>query len=220
LSSVVGVFEVGRWDVAAVLVEAPVVEPVDSFGVGVLDVLDGAPGAAGLDQLGLVQAVDRLGQGVVEAVADGPDGGVDLGFGGAFAERDRRVLGGLNWSVQQCGDSIGGGVEVEGVAEAGVQAGGGGVGCAGGIRAARSCQVRRSGLRRLGIFRVERPPTMSLCVNRDFPFAVTFSSGTENVSLIMSPPVDLFCGTMIKRESVIPAHHILKPNQGKLQNIS
>ena len=47
---VVGVFEGGGWDVSAVLVEAPVVEPVDPFGGGEFDVVDGAPGTAGPDQ--------------------------------------------------------------------------------------------------------------------------------------------------------------------------
>ena len=41
------------------------VEPVDPFGGGVLDVIDGLPRLAWFDQLGLVQPVDRLGQRVV-----------------------------------------------------------------------------------------------------------------------------------------------------------
>ena len=50
------------------------------------------PGPFRLDQLGLEQADDRLGQGVVVGVADGADGGADPGVGEAFGERDRRVL--------------------------------------------------------------------------------------------------------------------------------
>lgn len=42
--TVVGGFECGRWDVAAVLVEAPVVEPADVFQGGDLDLLGGAQG--------------------------------------------------------------------------------------------------------------------------------------------------------------------------------
>lgn len=42
-------------DVAAVLVEAAVVEPVDPFGRGELDLVDGAPRFAGFDHLGLVE---------------------------------------------------------------------------------------------------------------------------------------------------------------------
>src|SRR5262245_18100096 len=40
-------------------------KPVHPFGGGQFDLLDGAPWLAGLDQFGLVQAVDRLGQRVV-----------------------------------------------------------------------------------------------------------------------------------------------------------
>jgi hypothetical protein len=40
------------------------------FQGGELDGFQGSPGTAAADHLGLVEAVDRLGQGVVEAVAD------------------------------------------------------------------------------------------------------------------------------------------------------
>ena len=60
-----GRLHLDRWDVAAVLVEAVVVEPVDPPGGGVFDLLDGAPGLAWFDQFGLVQAVDGFGQRVV-----------------------------------------------------------------------------------------------------------------------------------------------------------
>ena len=63
--SVIGCLQIDGWDVAAVFVEAAVVEPVDPFGGGQLDLLDRPPGLAGFDQLGLVQPVDGLGQGVV-----------------------------------------------------------------------------------------------------------------------------------------------------------
>jgi hypothetical protein len=57
----VGGLELGRWDVADGLQEPAVVEPVDPFQGGVLDLVDALPGAAPADQLGLVQADDRLG---------------------------------------------------------------------------------------------------------------------------------------------------------------
>ena len=63
--SVVGRLQFDRWDVAAVFVEAVVVEPVDPLCGGQFDVVDGAPGLAGFDQLGLVQTVDRLGERIV-----------------------------------------------------------------------------------------------------------------------------------------------------------
>ena len=63
--SVVGGFEFDLWDVAAVFVEAAVVVPVDPFSGRDLDLVDAAPGASGFDQFGLVEPVDRLGQGIV-----------------------------------------------------------------------------------------------------------------------------------------------------------
>ena len=58
--TVVGGFEFGGRNVAAGLEEPAVVEPVDVVQGGQLDLLSGAPGAAGLDQFGLVQADDRF----------------------------------------------------------------------------------------------------------------------------------------------------------------
>jgi len=46
--TVVGLLELGWWDVAAGLEQAPVVEPVEVFQGGDLDLLDGAPRPAGL----------------------------------------------------------------------------------------------------------------------------------------------------------------------------
>ena len=42
--SVIGCLQIDGWDVAAVFVEAAVVEPVDPFGGGQLDLLNGPPG--------------------------------------------------------------------------------------------------------------------------------------------------------------------------------
>jgi hypothetical protein len=47
--------------VADVREQAAVVEPVDPFERGVFDRLEAAPGAAAVDDLGLEEAVDRLG---------------------------------------------------------------------------------------------------------------------------------------------------------------
>ena len=57
--------------------QAAGVVPVHRAQGGQFEVLDGLPWAAAggpVDQFGLVEAVDRLGQGVVEAVPDRPDG--------------------------------------------------------------------------------------------------------------------------------------------------
>jgi hypothetical protein len=48
------------------------------------------PRAASPDDLGLVEADDRLGEGVVVAVADAPDGALDAGGGEAFALPNRQ----------------------------------------------------------------------------------------------------------------------------------
>ena len=62
--TVVVVFELDRWDVAAGAVEAAVVEPVDVLQRRGFDVVEAPPGAAAADQLGLVEADQGLGGGV------------------------------------------------------------------------------------------------------------------------------------------------------------
>ncbi len=58
------------WDIADGIEKAPVVEPVDPFNGRELDRFEAAPGAAPMDHLGFVEAVDGLGEGVVVAVPD------------------------------------------------------------------------------------------------------------------------------------------------------
>jgi len=53
-----------------------------------------------VDQLGLEQAVDGFGEGVVVAVADAADRRLDAGLEQALGVADRDVLGELNWSSQ------------------------------------------------------------------------------------------------------------------------
>jgi hypothetical protein len=67
----------GRY-IVEVAVQAAGVVPVDPAQGGQLDVLDGLPrpGAGGaVDRFGLVLAVHRLSESVVETVTDGPDRG-------------------------------------------------------------------------------------------------------------------------------------------------
>jgi hypothetical protein len=45
-----------------------------------------------MDQLCLVQPVDGFGQGIVVAVADAADGGLDARFGQTFGVFDRNIL--------------------------------------------------------------------------------------------------------------------------------
>ena len=54
-----------------------------------------------MDELGLVKAIDRLGQSVVVAVADAADRGFDPGLGEAFSVFYGHVLGGFNRSLQR-----------------------------------------------------------------------------------------------------------------------
>ena len=62
--SIVARFGLGGRNVADGFEQAPVVEPVHPFQGGELDGLQGAPWPAAPDHLGLVEAVDGLGQGV------------------------------------------------------------------------------------------------------------------------------------------------------------
>jgi hypothetical protein len=64
-------FGLGWCEVVAVFEGPAVVEPVDPFGVGDLEVVESLPGSPGLDQLGLVEPDHRLGQRVVIPGAHG-----------------------------------------------------------------------------------------------------------------------------------------------------
>ena len=68
LKIVVGL-ELCGWDVAEFAEESSVVEPVDPFEGGELQVLEAAPRSLVAHEFGLVEAVDGLGHGVVVAVA-------------------------------------------------------------------------------------------------------------------------------------------------------
>src|SRR5690606_1480537 len=68
------------------------VEPGDPFKRRQLDCCLCPPWPAAVDELRLVQPVDRLGQGVVVAVAATAHGRFDAGFGEAFAVADGHVL--------------------------------------------------------------------------------------------------------------------------------
>jgi len=85
-------FELGRGHVVEGSVEPDGVEPGDPGQRCELDVIDGLPGSEASDQLGLVEAVDRLGQSVVVGVADEPDGRERTELSDAFAVAQRREL--------------------------------------------------------------------------------------------------------------------------------
>nr|WP_258036441.1 hypothetical protein [Streptomyces sp. SM10] len=76
-------------------VQATLVEPVDVLGDRDLDVVHGRPGPLVADQLGLEEAVERFGEGVVVAVALGPDRGHGRLVGEAFGVANGTILTGL-----------------------------------------------------------------------------------------------------------------------------
>jgi len=67
--------DLGRGAHVEFAVEALFVPPPHVFEGGELDLLDGAPRSALADEPGLVEPVHRLGEGIVEAVAEGPGRG-------------------------------------------------------------------------------------------------------------------------------------------------
>lgn len=71
--TVVDGFALGRWDEPDLAVQASAVPPVEVLEQGELELLDAAPRAAPVDQLGLELADRRLRQGVVVGVAAGAD---------------------------------------------------------------------------------------------------------------------------------------------------
>jgi len=73
LSLIARRFELRGWHVPDWFEQAAVVEPVDPDERRVLNVVDVAPRPAAPDDLGLVQAVDGLGECVVVRVADAAD---------------------------------------------------------------------------------------------------------------------------------------------------
>ena len=85
-------FRFGGRDVADGLQQSPVVEPVDPFQGGVFDGLEGSPRPSSVDHLGLVEPVDRFGQGVVVTVPNAADRGLYPCFGQAPGVFDRYVL--------------------------------------------------------------------------------------------------------------------------------
>lgn len=88
--------ELYRGDQPQRAVEASIVVPVDPAGGGELDVREHPEGSGvedrGADALGLEQAVDRLHEGVVQGVADGPDRGGDALEVEVLGVPDRGVL--------------------------------------------------------------------------------------------------------------------------------
>lgn len=88
----VGRFDFGRGAIVECFVQAlrvPLGDPVQG---GDLDGSRCGPGAVSVDELGFVEAVDGLSQGVVVAVSDGSDRGLDSGGGQRIGVGQRDVV--------------------------------------------------------------------------------------------------------------------------------
>lgn len=88
-------------DMAYLAMETSVVEPVDVLRHGGFEVVDVPPWALVADKFGLEQRVERLGEGVVIAIAFGLYGGDGVCFFQPLGVADRTVLGVFNRSKQQ-----------------------------------------------------------------------------------------------------------------------
>ena len=97
---IVARFGLGRRDISDRLQQSSMIEPVDPFEGGELDGFETAPGPASMDDLGLVEAVDRLCERVVVAVANAADGRDEARLDQAIRVLDRYVLGGFKRSSQ------------------------------------------------------------------------------------------------------------------------
>jgi len=69
-----------------------VVEPIDPFESGVLDPIEITPGTTMVNDLGLEQSDDRLGERVVVRVADAADRRLDAGLLQALSVTNREIL--------------------------------------------------------------------------------------------------------------------------------
>jgi hypothetical protein len=106
--------ELAGWDVAAGAVQPAVVEPAHPFQGRQLCVIEPAPGPAAMNQLGLEQADERFGGGVVVGVGGAADGGYRAGVGEALGVPHSEVLPGLNrsWQHRLVGASVGAGRQI------------------------------------------------------------------------------------------------------------
>src|SRR3954451_6955650 len=88
----VGGLGLGGRDVADRPEETAIVEPVDPFESGELDRFKAAPGAAPVDHLGFVEAVDGFGEGIVVAVPDTAHRRLHARRGKPLGILDRKIL--------------------------------------------------------------------------------------------------------------------------------
>ncbi len=86
--------ELDRWHVVAVAVQALVIAPMRPSQRGQFEVVNVLPGTASgaAHQLGLVDGVDRFGEGVVKAATDRSERGNGADLGRTLAKSQRREL--------------------------------------------------------------------------------------------------------------------------------
>ena len=72
--------------------KAPVVEPVHVGERLPFDVFDVAPRTATMNQLGLVETIEALGEGIVVGIAATANGGDDTGFAESLRVADAEIL--------------------------------------------------------------------------------------------------------------------------------
>ncbi len=82
----------GWWDIADGLRQPAIVEPVDPGQCSELDSLEASPRSAPMNDLCLVEPIDRLGESVVITVADAADGRLDAGLGQSLDVANADVL--------------------------------------------------------------------------------------------------------------------------------
>src|SRR5262245_51078562 len=92
LLAIIHQFKLRRRNVANRFEQPTVVEPIDPFESGVLDIVEFSPRATAVNDLGLVQPDDRLGEGVVVRVADAADRRLDAGLLQALSVTNREIL--------------------------------------------------------------------------------------------------------------------------------
>jgi hypothetical protein len=88
------------------LVQALLVPPVDPRRSGQLELLHRFPGPSSVDQLGLVEAVDRIGQCVVEGIALGSDRGHGLLVGQTLGVANGQILNPAIGMMDQLGQVL------------------------------------------------------------------------------------------------------------------
>ena len=85
-------FKLRRRNVANRFEQPAVIEPIDPIECGVLDIVKLTPGTTVVNDLGLEQSDDRLGQRVVVRIADAADRRLDAGLLQALSVTNREIL--------------------------------------------------------------------------------------------------------------------------------